>query len=219
MISRLAIYPLICIAFSNCAKNTDTTIEDLASSGLLGSTPQSLSAASASAPSVSDPLLNGIKIKETTADYKIVVLDYKKLLSLADKNEILVERGKVYDPVSSGPYQDYLLSKQKIICDVTTEEPNSQKSEFNPNSALESNTVLSVMDYSEIVIDDEPDKQSRFLELSFNETNIKIHCIKEEPENDYTWSELQYTFSNIIEVKKIEPGATISSGATNKDRL
>lgn len=194
------------------------TTEETASEKL-GSTPQSISAASVSAPSASDPLLNGIKIKETTADYKIVVLDYKKLLSLADKNEILVERGKVYDPVSSGPYQDYLSSKQKIICDVTTEEPNSQKSEFNPNPYLESNTILSVMDYSETVIDDEPGKQSRFLELSFNETNFKIHCIKEKPETDYTWSELQYTFSKIIEVKKNEPGATISSGSAKKASL
>lgn len=215
MISRIAIFSLILIFFSNCAKNTDTTIEDIASSGKLGNAPQSISLTAVSAL-VSDPLLNGIKIKETTADYKIVVLDYKKLLSLAGKNEILVERGKVYHPVSSGPYQDYLSSKQKIICDVTTEEPNSQKSEFNPNPSLESNTVLSVMDYSETVIDDEPGKQSRILELSFDETNFKIHCIKEVPETDYTWSELQYIFSKIIEVKKIEPGATTSSDSTKK---
>jgi hypothetical protein len=212
MTSRLAIFSLILIVFSNCAKNTDTTIEDIASSGKLGSTPQSISAGS-----VSYPLLSGIKIKETAADYKIVVLDYKKLLSLANKNEILVEQGKVYDPVSSGPYQNYQSSNQKIICDVTTEEPNSQKSELNSNPSPESNTVLSVMDYYETVVDDEPGRRIQFLELSFNEANFKIHCTKEEPETDYTWSELQYTFSKIIEVKKIETGATISSDSTNKD--
>ncbi|MBK8200885.1 MAG: hypothetical protein IPK68_00675 [Bdellovibrionales bacterium] len=223
--------------FDEHCSSVDTALEQLLgkiASGKLSSTPRSISAPSLSAPSlsapsvpaaslsaasVSYPLLSGIKIKETVADYKIVVLDYKKLLSLANKNEMIVERGKVYDPVSSGPYRDYPSSKQKINCDVTTEESNGQKSELNPNPSPESNPVLSVMDYSETAVDDEPGKQSRFLELSFNETNLKIHCTKEEPETDYTWAELQYTFSKIIEVKKIETGATISSGATNKDRL
>jgi hypothetical protein len=200
-----------------------------ADSGNLSSTPRSISApslsaasvpaASLSAASASYPRLSGIKIKETVADYKIVVLDYEKLLSLANKNEMIVERGRVYDPVSSGPYRDYLSSKQKINCDVTTEESNGQKSELNRNPSPESNPVLSVMDYSETAVDDEPGRQSRFLELSFNETNLKIHCTKEEPETDYTWAELQYTFSKIIEVKKIETGATISSGSTNKDKF
>ncbi|MBK9038593.1 MAG: hypothetical protein IPL83_05410 [Bdellovibrionales bacterium] len=162
--------------FDEHCSSVDTALEQLLgkiASGKLSSTPRSVSAPSLSAPSpsaasVSYPRLSGIKIKETAADYKIVVLDYKKLLSLANKNEILVEQGKVYDPVSSGPYQNYQSSNQKIICDVTTEEPNGQKSELNPNPSPESNPVLSVMDYSETVVDDEPGRRIRFLELSFN---------------------------------------------------
>lgn len=203
--------------FDEACNQVKTAIKEVTAytvSGEVGSTPPSISA-----PSASSPLLNvnGIKIKETTSDYKIVVLDYKKLLSLANKNEILVEQGKVYDPISSGPYQYHLSSKQKIICDVTTEEPNSQKSELNPNPSPESNPVLSVMDYSETVVDvddDSDNKQSRFLELSFNETSLKIYCMKDEPKADYTWSELQDTFSKIIEIKKNEPDARISAGAT-----
>jgi hypothetical protein len=200
-------------------------ITEAIASGKLGSTPQSISAPSLSAPSVpaaslsvasvSYPRLSGINIKETTADYKIFVLDYERLLSLADKNEALVEQGRVYHPVSSGPYQNYLSSKQGMICDVTREEPSTQKSELNPNPSPESIPVLTVMNYSETVVDDESGKQSRFLELSFNETNLKIYCFKDEPQAEYTWSELQYTFSKIIEVKKIKPGAAISSRSTN----
>lgn len=208
--------------FDEVCNQVKTAIKEVTAytvSGEVGSTPPSISA-----PSASSPLLNvnGIKIKETTSDYKIVVLDYKKLLSLANKNEILVEQGKVYDSVSSGPYQYHLSSKQKMICDVTREEPSSQKGELNPNSSPESNPVLSVMDYSETVVDvddDSSSKQRRFLELSFNETSLKIYCMKDEPKTEYTWSELQYTFSKIIDVKKIEPNTRISAGTTETDNF
>jgi hypothetical protein len=196
----------------------ETELTPYTASAEFSSTPRYISAAPSPYPVLNG--INGIKIKETTSDYKIVVLDYKTFLSLANRNEILVEQGKVYDPVSSGPYQYHLSSEQKIICDVTTEEPNSQKSELNPNPSPESNPVLSVMDYSETVVDVDDDsgsKQSRFLELSFNETSLKIYCMKDEPKTEYTWSELQNTFSKIIEIKKNEPDARISAGTTKTD--
>lgn len=178
---------------------------------------KSVSRPSLPGPQASYPLLKGIKIKETTSNYKIVVLDDKKLLSLADKDQILVEQGEVYHPDSSEGVPDYLsFYFSKMICDVTAEDTSSKGDETNPKASPGSSTELTVMDYSEITIGVEPGKQRRFLELSFNETNLKIYCIKPESETDYTWSELQYTFSKIIEVKKIEPGATISSGSTHK---
>ena len=99
-------------------------------------------------------------------------------------------------------------------------DSDSKKSELNPNPSTESHTVLSVMDYSETVVDVDDDsgsKQSRFLELSFNETSLKIYCMKDEPKTEYTWSEIQNAFSKIIEIKKNEPDARNSAGPAKID--